>query len=160
VPELHLRPMTAEEYREYHREAVASYADDMVRNVRLSPEAAETRAAATMRDLLPEGLGTLDHWIEVAEDEHGERVGQLWFARRATPAGDIVFLFDIEVVEAERGRGYGRRLMELLEEEVAALGLARIELNVFGHNEVARGLYEDMGYVEMSRQLFKELGAG
>ena len=50
--------------------------------------------------------------------------------------------------------------MELLEEEVAALGLGRIELNVFGHNDVARGLYEDMGYVEMSRQLFKELGAG
>jgi ribosomal protein S18 acetylase RimI-like enzyme len=160
VPEVRLRPMTAGEYREYHREAVASYADDMVRNVKLSPEAAETRAAATLRDLLPEGLGTRDHWIEVAEDEAGERIGHLWFARRATPAGNIAFLFDVEVVEAARGRGYGRRLMELLEEKVAALGLARIELNVFGHNDVARGLYEDLGYVEMSRQLFKELGAG
>ena len=158
MPEVRLRPMTAGEYREYYREAVASYADDMVRNVKLSPEAAEARAADTLRDLLPEGLGTRDHWIEVAEDEGGERIGHLWFARRASPIGDIVWLFDIQVVEAARGQGYGRRMMERLEEKVAALGLTRIELNVFGHNDVARGLYEDLGYVEMSRQLFKELG--
>jgi len=59
-----------------------------------------------------------------------------------------------------RGRGFGRRLMELLEDRAAALGLRRIELNVFGHNEVARRLYEELGYVEMSRQLFKELDRG
>ena len=60
-----------------------------------------------------------------------------------------------------RGRGFGRRLMELLREDrAAALGLRRIELNVFGHNEVARRLYEELGYVEMSRQLFKELDGG
>jgi ribosomal protein S18 acetylase RimI-like enzyme len=152
--------MTADEYRVYHRLSVAAYADDMVRNVKLSPEAAQARSAAVFHDLLPGGLGTRDHRIEVAEDEHGERVGVLWFARRVTPAGDIAYLFDIEVEEAMRGRGLGRRMMELFEQEVATLGLGRIELNVFGHNVVARGLYEDLGYVEMSRQLFKELGAG
>jgi ribosomal protein S18 acetylase RimI-like enzyme len=151
--------MTADEFRRYYRRSVASYAEDMVRNVRLERAAAEARSAAVLRDLLPEGLGTRDHWIRVAEDGHGVPVGVLWFARRSTPAGDIAYLFDIEVEEAMRGRGYGRRLMELLEDEVAALGLGRIELNVFGHNDVARRLYEDLGYVEMSRQLFKDLGA-
>jgi len=152
--------MTADEFREYYRHSVASYADDMVRNVKLEPGAAEARSAAVLRELLPEGLGTPDHWIRVAEDDDGDRVGVLWFARRSTVAGDLAWLFDIEVEGSMRGRGYGRRLMGLLEEEVAALGLGRIELNVFGHNEVARRLYEDLGYVEMSRQLFKELGAG
>ncbi|MGZ5294741.1 MAG: GNAT family N-acetyltransferase [Actinomycetota bacterium] len=151
--------MTADEFRVYHRHSVAAYADNMVRNVRLSPEAAQARSAAVFHDLLPEGLGTRDHWIEVAEDEHAERVAVLWFARRVTPAGDIAYLFDIEVEEAMRGRGHGRRVMELFEQEVGALGLGRIELNVFGHNDVARSLYEDLGYVEMSRQLFKELDA-
>ena len=115
---------------------------------------------AVLHDVLPEGLGTPDHWIEVAEGEDGERVGVLWFARRSTPAGDIAYLFDIQVEEAMRGRGFGRRLMELLEDRAAALDLRRIELNVFGHNEVARRLYEELGYVEMSRQLFKELDGG
>jgi ribosomal protein S18 acetylase RimI-like enzyme len=152
--------MTADEFREYYRRSVASYADDMVRNVRLTPEAAQDRAARTLRDLLPEGLSTPDHRLRVAEHDGG-RVGTLWYARLTTPAGtDIAYLFDIEVDEALRGRGFGRRLMELLEEEVAGLGLGRIELNVFGHNDVARRLYEDLGYLEMSRQLFKELGAG
>jgi ribosomal protein S18 acetylase RimI-like enzyme len=160
VTELRLRPMTDDEFRAYHRRSVAAYADDMVRSVKLAPEAAEARSAAVFHELLPLGLGTRDHWIEVAEDEHGERVGVLWFARRATPAGEIAYLFDIEVEEGKRGRGYGRRLMGLLEDRVVALGLGRIELNVFGHNDVARKLYEDLGYVEMSRQLFKELGAG
>ncbi len=160
MSELRLRPMTADEFRAYYRHSVAAYADDMVRNVKLSPAAAQARSAAVFHDLLPEGLETRDHWIEIGEDEHGERVGVLWFARRVTPAGDIAFLFDIEVEEAMRGRGNGRRLMELFEQEVGALGLGRIELNVFGHNDVARSLYEDLGYVEMSRQLFKELDAG
>ncbi len=155
-----LRPMTAEEYREYYRHSVASYADDMVRNVKLTPEAAQERAVRTLRDLLTDGLATRDHWLKVAELD-GERIGTLWYARLTTPAGtEIAYLFDIEVEEAARGRGHGRRLMELLEEEIAAIGLTRIELNVFGHNDVARALYEDLGYVEMSRQLFKELGAG
>ena len=160
MTELRLRPMRADEFRVYHRHSVAAYAEHMVRNVKLSPEAAQARSAAVFHDLLPEGLRTRNHRIEVAEDEHGERVGVLWFARRVTPAGDIAYLFDIEVEEAMRGRGHGRRLMELFEQEVGALGLGRIELNVFGHNDVARNLYENLGYVEMSRQLFKELDAG
>ena len=160
MTELRLRSMTADEFRAYRRHSVATYADDMVRDVKLSPRAAQARSVAVLHDVLPEGLGTPDHWIEVAEGEDGERVGVLWFARRSTPAGDIAYLFDIQVEEAMRGRGFGRRLMELLEDRAAALDLRRIELNVFGHNEVARRLYEELGYVEMSRQLFKELDGG
>ena len=52
--------------------------------------------------------------------------------------------------EAMRGRGLGRRAMELAEEEANRRGLARIELNVFGGNEVARGLYRSLGYAEVA----------
>jgi ribosomal protein S18 acetylase RimI-like enzyme len=48
--------------------------------------------------------------------------------------------------------------MELLEEEVRARGLRRIELNVFGGNEVARGLYRSLGYAERAVAMDKELG--
>ncbi len=161
MSELRLRPMTADEFREYYPHSVAAYAEDMVRNVKLSPEVAHERAVTALQGLLPEALSTPGHRLTVAEDEGGERVGMLWFARLTTPSGtEVAYLFDVEVEETMRGRGLGRRLMELLEEEVAALGLSRIELNVFGHNDVARRLYEDLGYVEISRQLFKELGTG
>jgi GNAT superfamily N-acetyltransferase len=156
---LRLRPMTEEEFRGYERLAIAAFAADLVRNVKLSPEAATSHAARTFGDALPDGLATRDHWVYVAENEAGRRVGVLWFARKTASAGDIVWLYDVEVDQDVRGQGYGRRLMERLEEEVAALGIGRIELNVFGHNAVALGLYEDLGYVEMSRQMFKELHA-
>ena len=38
--------------------------------------------------------------------------------------------------------------MALLEEEARRLGVPRIELNVFGGNEVARSLYRSLGYGE------------
>ena len=43
------------------------------------------------------------------------------------------------------------------EEQARAMGVMRLELNVFGDNPVARSLYESLGYVEMSRQLYKDL---
>ena len=57
-----------------------------------------------------------------------------------------------------RGNGYGRCLMELVEEQAHSDGIARIELNVYGDNRRARSLYESLGYTEMSRQMYKVLG--
>ena len=47
--------------------------------------------------------------------------------------------------------------MELIVDEARAVGVSRIELNVFADNPVARHLYETEGYVEMSRQMVKLL---
>jgi ribosomal protein S18 acetylase RimI-like enzyme len=47
--------------------------------------------------------------------------------------------------------------MLLAEEEARVRGLNRIELNVFGGNDVARGLYRSLGYVETSAQMAKDL---
>ena len=35
-----------------------------------------------------------------------------------------------------------------------------MELNVAGDNDGARRLYERMGYIEMSRQMYKDLAEG
>ena len=47
--------------------------------------------------------------------------------------------------------------MLLVEGEARDRGIGRVELNVFGGNEVARGLYRSLGYVETSVQMAKEL---
>ena len=48
-------------------------------------------------------------------------------------------------------------MIELFEAEVRARGLPRIELNVFGGNAVARGLYRSLGYDEVAVVMEKEL---
>jgi RimJ/RimL family protein N-acetyltransferase len=44
------------------------------------------------------------------------------------------------------------------EDEARARGVHRIELHVFGGNDVARGLYRSLGYVETSVLMGKDLG--
>lgn len=50
-----------------------------------------------------------------------------------------------------RGRGVGRAALGHLEQEIAAAGLARIELGVFEFNLPALALYTKLGYQEFAR---------
>jgi len=47
--------------------------------------------------------------------------------------------------------------MAELDDEVRALGLDRLRLNVFGHNAPARALYRSPGYEELSVLMGKSL---
>jgi hypothetical protein len=54
----------------------------------------------------------------------------------------------------ERFTDDARRVIEV---EVRAAGMRRIELNVFGDNVRAKRLSESLAYVEMARQMGKDL---
>jgi ribosomal protein S18 acetylase RimI-like enzyme len=47
--------------------------------------------------------------------------------------------------------------MQFAEEEAKRRGLSKIELNVFGGNDVARGLYRSLGYHETAVYMVKQL---
>jgi ribosomal protein S18 acetylase RimI-like enzyme len=69
----------------------------------------------------------------------------------------MCFIWDIEVVEAARGHGYGRAALAALEPIARDLGYDAIGLHVFGDNEIARGLYRSSGYVETDVSMRKAL---
>jgi ribosomal protein S18 acetylase RimI-like enzyme len=48
-------------------------------------------------------------------------------------------------------------MLERFEAEARATGHRRVELNVFGDNDPAIHLYGSVGYVEMARQMGKDL---
>jgi ribosomal protein S18 acetylase RimI-like enzyme len=151
--------MTEEELRVYLDWAVPDYVDEVQRNTGIDRATAVEHAARSIRELLPEGLATRGHRLFLAVDPgSGERIGLLWVARQTRGPIELLWIYDILVDEPFRGRGYGRRLMELVEEEARDMGLQRIELNVFADNARARGLYESIGFRESSRQMYKELG--
>ena len=68
-----------------------------------------------------------------------------------------MWIYDIYVEEPLRGKGYGRRLLELAEEGSCRAGVMRMELNVARDNDGAPALYESVGYREMSRRMYKLL---
>ncbi len=152
---LRLRDLTDEELPRFLEEGGRFYARDLEQHGGFSAERAREKSRADHAKLFPGGRRQPGHRVCAIEDaESGERVGRMWFAERDD---GTVFLYQVEIEEALRGHGHGREAMRLLEEEARALGAARIELNVFGGNDVARGLYRSLGYAEQAVYMGKRL---
>jgi ribosomal protein S18 acetylase RimI-like enzyme len=156
APQLTARPLRTEEYAAWYRHVTDGYAHDIEVHAGTDPEVARRKAERDMRSVLPGGLETPDHAVFVLESG-GERIGLLWVGTREVDERRILYVWDVEIDEAQRGRGFGRQAMLVAEELARSRGLDRIELNVFGGNAVARGLYGSLGYVERAVSMAKDL---
>lgn len=152
-----LRPLRADEYDAWQRAVTDAYALEIETLGDTPREAARAKAEKDMATILPQGLATAGHWISALERD-GESVGRLWLAERTMDGRQVIYVYDVEVDERHRGEGLGRAAMLLAEGEARARGVSRIELNVFGGNTVARGLYRSLGYVERAISMGKDLG--
>lgn len=85
-----------------------------------------------------------------------EVIGELWIGPYAEDP-ERWWVWNIEIDERFRGRGLGRRTMELAEELALRNGATSLGLNVFARNAVARGLYRSLGYEESAVQMRKSL---
>jgi GNAT superfamily N-acetyltransferase len=132
------------------------YAEDMVEDAGLSPERASAKAAEDTERLFPGGTPSAEQLVFVIEAD-GETVGDLWLAERDDSWQRCLFIFDIHVDESQRGKGYGRAAMLFAEEEARRRGFDSVALNVFGRNNVARNLYQSLGYEENAVAMSKKL---
>ena len=121
-----------------------------------SREVAEEHARLSRGASFPNGqVQTSHHVFEVVVED--EPVGYLWIAPR--PEGsDQWWVYDIEIDEQHRRRGYAKRALELGQAEAKALGATAIGLNVFAFNDGARALYESLGYEPTSMHMRLPLG--
>ena len=83
--------------------------------------------------------------VFVAEDGE-EIVGRLSIARDAHPASFHVASLGMMVAKGHRRRGVGRALLEQAVEWAREVGISKLELHVFPHNEPAIALYESFGF--------------
>jgi ribosomal protein S18 acetylase RimI-like enzyme len=142
-PRVVLRSMTDQEVTSYRGQLVAAYAQDLFDSGGfLTLEAAHEASASQTEELLPDGPPVPGHHLWTAYD--GEKaVGNLWIF-----AVDLVaFIYDLEVRADQRRRGYGRELLDAGARAARDLGADVLGLNVFGHNEPARAMYERAGYL-------------
>jgi ribosomal protein S18 acetylase RimI-like enzyme len=161
MPAIHTRPMTSIEFDAMRSGLITDYAAEHVRAGTWSQEEAEQRASDQTNELLPQGVETPGVLLLMAETPEGEPVGYLWLALERTPgSGDGAWIYDIEILEAQRGKGYGRALLEVADDEAVKHHVDSIGLNVFGPNRIARGLYESSGYEITSVLMRKELKIG
>jgi ribosomal protein S18 acetylase RimI-like enzyme len=151
-----LRVMDADEFASWLPMVRDFYAQDMAANGGLSQDEAQRKAIADTAQLFPADQPSADQFVFVIEAD-GEQVGELWIAERESGVGRSLWIYDVHVQEGYRGRGYGKEAMLLAEAEARRRGLARIGLNVFGGNEIARNLYRTLGYTETAIIMHKHL---
>lgn len=153
-----LTTMPEDRFPAYRKHLTRGYAQEKVKAGVWSQEEAPGRAEADINGLLPAGTSTEDHFLyTVRDDSAAEKVGTLWLAMMRTSVGRAVWIYDIEIFDRFRRRGYGRRALKAAEDEARRLGADRIELHVFGHNAAARALYESAGYATTSVVMKKGL---
>ncbi len=156
-PTLTARPLRADAYAAWYRRVTDAYAEDIATNGLVERMAAQRKAEHDMAAVLPDGLDTTGQQIMVLEAE-GNAVGRLWVGHREIDGRPVLYVWDVEIDPESRGRGFGRQAMRLVEETARARGLTRIDLNVFGGNQVARSLYRSLGYEERAVAMSLDLG--
>lgn len=155
---VHLRAMTASEFDLYLERAVAEYADEKVKAGNWHASEALERSRLEYQKLLPEGVTTpKQHLSTIVSDELPGSLGMIWFAEIDQMPEPYAFIYDFSVEEPFRRRGIGTQAMLAVEAEVRSLGISRIGLHVFGHNQSARALYEKLGYEVTNINMLKIL---
>jgi ribosomal protein S18 acetylase RimI-like enzyme len=154
--ELTLTPMTAQELARLLVSLEQGYADDLVAHRGMTPEAALDRSSSQIRESLPAGAATEGALLRMGRAGDTE-VGWIWVTLPTAAAPDQAWIHNIEVHEEHRGHGYARRMIQLIEVELAQLKVPELGLNVFGTNTVAIGLYRSLGFEVTSQQMAKRI---
>ena len=152
TPPVQHRPITDSEYPSWSDHAAEVFAAGIGPVRGLTADEALKFAREETKRLLPQGPATENQliWIALVGDEP---VGNLWISTGSR----VPFIYAIEVDSNHRGKGYGRAIMLAAEDECRRLGHKQLDLNVFGDNTTAIGLYDSLGYAVISQQMRKEL---
>jgi len=153
-----LRTMTEAELGARLVGQIEAYAEDLVLSGQATSEDARERSALSHAALLPDGVHSKGHLVFTAE-VNGETVGWIWLALPGSSPtrSDLGWIFNVEIDPEFRGRGHGRGILLAAEREMRDRAVPRIGLNVFGHNPVARRLYDSLGYELTACQMVKTL---
>ena len=144
-----LHPMTQAEYEAFLQISYDSYADDLMGAEKgITREAAIEEAKSEVKELLPEGLDTKNHFLLAIRDENGTQAGYLWYDVMGLSKA---FIDDLLIFPPFRRKGYALQALKLLEESVQ---VPHITLHVFENNEAARRLYEKAGFVHDNERTY------
>ncbi|HZY46079.1 MAG TPA: GNAT family N-acetyltransferase [Anaerolineae bacterium] len=159
---IQLIPMTQVEFDKFLSVEIEEYAQEHVKAGNWHPDEAIQLSKAEHAKLLPNGLASPNQYLySIQATDSGSNIGMIWFAEQQQGPNHYAFIYDFRIDEAQRGKGYGQDALSAIEEKVKALGLDTISLHVFGHNQMARSLYEKVGYeitnVNMSKKLTHDI---
>lgn len=153
----HMITMNEEQFKTYAAHSIAGYAQDLGTTYRQPSCLALEQATESFNELLPYGLETAGHHLFNLQSAEGEEIGVLWFGINLTPQIKTLFIYDLEIFPHSQRCGHAKQVMDTVEHWAKALGVKRLELNVFAHNQAAQALYSLCGLepceITMGKQL-------
>jgi ribosomal protein S18 acetylase RimI-like enzyme len=150
-----LQPMPSEEIGPWLQQSKADHMADRV-DTGEDPETAQRSTNATSERLFPGGVPAAGQFVFLVTED-GLPVGSVWLGAGQDGPPDVWWLWSIEIDVATRGHGLGRQALRLAEDFARKSGATKLDLNVFGNNTAARGLYESLGYRILTIQMSKVL---
>ena len=148
--------MTEPDFQGYLDKAIQGYAQDNIQAGNWRQDEALERSRDAFEGYLPQGIQTPNNYLFCLINENGEQVGILWYATLPKQPG-LAFIYDFEIYEPFRRRGYASQALAVMEQDAKARGSSHIELHVFGFNTAARALYKKAGYVETNVMMAKNI---
>jgi ribosomal protein S18 acetylase RimI-like enzyme len=150
-----LQPMLPGDIGPWLKQSKADHVADRI-DIGEDPETARRITDAMSDVLFPGGKPAAGQFVFVV-NEDAIPVGSLWIGVGDDGPPDVWCVWAIEIEVAARGHGLGRQTLRLAEEFARQGGATKLDLNVFGNNTVARGLYESAGYRISTIHMSKEL---
>jgi ribosomal protein S18 acetylase RimI-like enzyme len=139
-----LKKMSEKEFTIYFDDKVERYSHVLSENVHeVSNEEPFSKARKQLNNLLPKGIETTNHHLfNIYKDD--QLIGFVWI--KVEKEKKSAFLYEIFILEKYRGKGFGTIVMKNVEEWLEKEGIYYFKLHVFGSNEGARNLYEELGF--------------
>lgn len=132
-----LYEMTENEFSTYSKFSYENYIKDYASHANISIENAIKKT----------GYGDIkrtknDLWYLAKDDE--VIIGYFWI--QIYPDKKDSFGYDIYLDKAHRGKGHGRKIMELGKELLSMRGISKLRISVFKDNLIAKSLYDSLGF--------------
>lgn len=143
---IELREMTSEEFPRYADFSFKSFVKETAVSSKKSIEDVLKFAGGP-----PEAPTTNDIWRVICSS--GLPIGYIWI--HILPEKGKAFGYDIFLDEGHRSQGVGRKVMEKCRILLRAVGIKKVEICVFHDNQIARHLYESLGFKEKSYDQIK-----
>jgi ribosomal protein S18 acetylase RimI-like enzyme len=151
-------PFTEADFHAWLVQAIPAFALTNVQDGRWSLAESIDKSQQAHAALLPQGLATPGQFfVHLHDDATGERVGALWWSEGDKGGQREAYVYNVEIDEAARRRGFARAAFAELERVARDHGMQQVGLHVFGHNTGARRLYDTLGFEPTSLTLRKVL---
>lgn len=151
-------PFTEPRFQAWLLQAVPAFALLNVREGHWALAESIVKSQEAHAALLPQGLRTPDQFFVCLQDaDSGAEVGTLWWSESDQAGRRQAYVYNIEIDEHARRRGYARAAFLELERVAREHGAQQLGLHVFGHNHGARRLYDALGFEPTSITMRKNL---